>query len=89
MKTEILPNKMPDGFGPSGLPIDKSANLERNGVRIGMNLTVMVDSPIAQNIAYPHVIIWNTLTGERIKVTLDEQTGAVGEVGRLISGFRF
>lgn len=70
MKTEILPNKMPDGYGPTGLPIDKDAPPSRCGARIGMNLTVMIDEPINQNSTYQYVIIWNTQTGERTKLFL-------------------
>lgn len=71
MRIENLDSKTPEGFNAYGLPVDKSAPPERVGARIGLNLTIMVDSPINQNSAYPSVIIWNTETGERIRVFLD------------------
>lgn len=88
MKTEQLTNKLPDGYGPSGLPIDKSAPPSRSGVRIGMNLTLMVDAQVNQNTLYPYVIIWNTQTGEQIKVILDD-TIKSGTSDIVLSGFRF
>lgn len=73
MRTEQLPNKKPEGYGPTGIPIDKDAPSRRSGVRLGANLTIMVDSVVDMNQPYAYVILWNTQTGERSKVYLTNE----------------
>lgn len=75
MKVENLPPKKPDGFGPSGVPIDRSAPDSRERLRQGIRILnsewcVMFDI-LSDTMIDNMLIVWNLRTGERIKISME------------------